>query len=76
MENNVLTDIVSQFGEIQQSGQKTKLSNPILLQELLPAEVQSFYRYSGSLTTPGCQEIVSWTVFEMPLVVSENHVSK
>lgn len=75
MENNVLNAFVSQFGEIQQSGQKANLRNPISLDELLPANLQSFYRYSGSLTTPGCQEIVSWTVFETPLVVSEKHVS-
>ncbi|KAH7703592.1 eukaryotic-type carbonic anhydrase, partial [Aphelenchoides avenae] len=35
--------------------------------ELLPADRSRFYRYEGSLTTPGCDEIVTWTVMEAPL---------
>ena len=29
-----------------------------------------FFRYEGSLTTPACDEIVIWSVFESPIVVS------
>ncbi|MAI90290.1 MAG: hypothetical protein CMK05_07370 [Ponticaulis sp.] len=39
------------------------------LNDFLPGEWES-YRYQGSLTTPPCSEIVSWTVFEHPLTAS------
>ncbi len=41
--------------------------------DLLPAANQGsdFYRYAGSLTTPGCNEIVTWTVLEKPITVKK-----
>uniref|UniRef100_A0A8C9XPA2 Carbonic anhydrase n=1 Tax=Sander lucioperca TaxID=283035 RepID=A0A8C9XPA2_SANLU len=44
----------------------------ISLAQLIPAEqnLTSFYRYKGSLTTPGCTEAVIWTVFENTIPLS------
>ena len=40
---------------------------------LLPAS-RAFYRYTGSLTTPPCSEIVTWTVYADPIEVSGTQV--
>jgi len=50
------------------------LPNPFPLQDLLPESTDSFYRYSGSLTTPECQESVTWTVFDTPITISPHQV--
>ncbi len=44
------------------------------LKSLLPGD-WSAYRYHGSLTTPPCSEIVSWTVFERPLTASRDQIA-
>lgn len=36
--------------------------------------LKDFYRYEGSLTTPMCNEVVVWTVFEGPVEVSSDQV--
>ena len=33
------------------------------------SDLQGFYHYEGSLTTPDCQEIVQWIVMDRPLYV-------
>lgn len=41
---------------------------------LLPRDRTIFYRYHGSLTTPGCQESVIWTIMAEKLTISEQEV--
>jgi carbonic anhydrase len=44
------------------------------LMGLLPND-KSFYRYNGSLTTPGCEQVVTWTVFANAVEVSDAEVT-
>lgn len=37
---------------------------------LLPAHLDEYYRYDGSLTTPPCYPSVLWTVFRRPVTIS------
>lgn len=43
------------------------------LNDFLPGN-WSVFRYEGSLTTPPCSEVVSWTVFEKPLTASADQI--
>lgn len=76
--NNAYQPIVAHLKNIRTKGSKFKLSQPLQLNNFLPSRpnnVNSFYRYHGSLTTPRCLEIVEWTVFETPTTIGTGQVS-
>ncbi|KPP72607.1 hypothetical protein Z043_108380 [Scleropages formosus] len=55
---------------------KTVTVKPFPLLNLLPAQnLSQFYRYHGSLTTPPCSQAVMWTVFEVPIYVSQQQIN-
>ncbi|OWR49535.1 putative carbonic anhydrase [Danaus plexippus plexippus] len=41
------------------------------LTRLFSPNMQSFYTYHGSITTPLCQEVVTWLVMDKPLIISD-----
>jgi carbonic anhydrase len=49
---------------------------PLNLRSLLPHSGETFYRYLGSLTTPGCNEEVEWTVVPEPVQISIGNYKK
>ncbi|KAA8999206.1 carbonic anhydrase [Affinibrenneria salicis] len=53
------------------------LTTPLNIGALVPSEWrQSYYRFSGSLTTPPCSEGVRWIVLEKPATVSAAQIAK
>ena len=63
-DNPKLEPLVEALEKISQKGNKTQIKSFPLV-DLLPSNTHSFFRYNGSLTTPGCNEVVVWTVFKV-----------
>uniref|UniRef100_A0A673A8V0 Protein tyrosine phosphatase receptor type Ga n=1 Tax=Sphaeramia orbicularis TaxID=375764 RepID=A0A673A8V0_9TELE len=47
--------------------EKETFLEPFVLKDLLPSSLGSYYRYTGSLTTPPCSKVVEWLVFSRPI---------
>ncbi|XP_031613419.1 receptor-type tyrosine-protein phosphatase gamma [Oreochromis aureus] len=45
-----------------------------VLRDLLPSSVDSYYRYTGSLTTPPCSKVVEWIIFSRPVYLSHSQL--
>lgn len=50
------------------------MNNSITLSSLIPKNTDTFYTYKGSLTSPPCNEVVTWIIFSMPVKISFRQV--
>jgi len=75
-DNPNLNPIIESLEKIKEARSLTNASTCFPLTNLLPTDPSSFYRYSGSLTTPGCNEIVTWSVLHHPQQVSEQQLER
>ncbi|CAH1240458.1 CA12 [Branchiostoma lanceolatum] len=74
-DNAGLNSIVSNIGNAAYAGNGSDFTQTFPFDGFLPADRSRFYRYSGSLTTPGCNEIVVWTVFEDTIKISRSQLT-
>lgn len=72
-----LRKLFSAVPAIVEYGSEVELPGSMTLGQLLgDLNTSDFYTYKGSLTTPECNEAVTWTVFAQPLPISLSDISK
>ncbi|CAB4058627.1 CA [Lepeophtheirus salmonis] len=72
---SILDPLINKLRYIQQEGTKTCVKS-LVLKNLLPLDLNTFYSYEGSLTTPKCNEIVTWTVFKKRHSISSGQLDE
>ncbi|XP_034028102.1 carbonic anhydrase 6 [Thalassophryne amazonica] len=74
-ENTYYSDFINNLDNIKYAGQTMNISS-INVRSMLPENLNNFFRYQGSLTTPPCFESILWTVFDTPITLSRNQIRK
>ena len=72
--NDKLETLIKAVEKVRDQGSNARIENGVRLENMLPDNTSKFYRYNGSLTTPGCNEIVVWTVFKKQVVISQDQM--
>ncbi|XP_010614685.1 carbonic anhydrase 14 isoform X12 [Fukomys damarensis] len=74
-ENPAYEHILSHLHEVSHKDQTTSVP-PFSVRELLPPQLEQFFRYNGSLTTPPCYQSVLWTVFNRRAQISVGQLER
>ncbi|XP_036071043.1 carbonic anhydrase 4 isoform X1 [Oryzias melastigma] len=70
-----LDTVIAALGLVQNNGSTTVIPNFHLSDIIPPAsDLHHYYRYVGSMTTPGCEHAVAWTVFHRTLPISSRQL--
>ncbi|XP_074869972.1 carbonic anhydrase 4 isoform X2 [Carettochelys insculpta] len=74
-ENQKYGPLIEKLKDVAHKGNKTGM-DALPLGSLIPPKdkLGGYYRYSGSLTTPSCNETVVWTIFKESITLGENQV--
>ncbi|CAL8335766.1 unnamed protein product [Merluccius merluccius] len=65
---------IAAHGWLKVNLEKETFLEPFVLKDLLPSSLGTYYRYTGSLTTPPCSKVVEWILFSRPVYVSYKQV--
>ncbi|KAM9506620.1 carbonic anhydrase 6-like [Salvelinus alpinus] len=74
-ENTYYSDFINNLEKVKYAGQSLNIST-LNVRSMLPENLNHFFRYQGSLTTPPCYESILWTVFDTPITLSHNQIRK
>ncbi|KAM4613068.1 receptor-type tyrosine-protein phosphatase gamma [Polymixia lowei] len=68
-DNPAVDPIIQGLKGVVHHEKETNLKS-FILRDLLPSSLNSYYRYTGSLTTPPCSKVVEWIIFSRPVYLS------
>ena len=63
-DNHAYDNIINNLVSIRNKSASVEIE-PFDMSKLFPHDLDEFYRYQCGLTTPACNEIVTWTVFKV-----------
>ncbi|XP_077334361.1 carbonic anhydrase 9 isoform X2 [Lithobates pipiens] len=72
-ENKDYQNLLSHLEEVKEAGQSREIPG-FDIRGLLPQQLDRYYRYNGSLTTPPCYQTVNWTIFNQTIFLSEDQL--
>ncbi|XP_030152388.1 carbonic anhydrase 4 isoform X2 [Lynx canadensis] len=74
--NDGFQPLVEALSYVPRPKMNTTMNDSISLLDLLPKKetLRHYFRYLGSLTTPGCEEKVVWTVFQERIQLHKDQV--
>ena len=62
--------------DVASLGKKSLGTDQFDLMKVLPKDLEHFYAYGGSLTTPPCTEGVQWIVLKEPIELSKAQIGR
>ncbi|XP_067113860.1 carbonic anhydrase IV c [Osmerus mordax] len=70
-----INTLIEALGKVRQNG-TSSLVTGFRLSDIIPCAktLHSYYRYVGSMTTPGCDQAVVWTLFHQTLLISHSQL--
>ncbi|XP_041429479.1 carbonic anhydrase 14 [Xenopus laevis] len=74
-DNPAYANILRHLDNIRYAGQSISVPS-FNVRHLLPENLEDYFRYQGSLTTPPCYQSVLWTVFYHPVEISRSQLEK
>nr|BAU61548.1 carbonic anhydrase XIV [Xenopus laevis] len=74
-DNPSYANILRHLDNIRYAGQSISVPS-FNVRHLLPENLEDYFRYQGSLTTPPCYQSVLWTVFYHPVEISRSQLEK
>ena len=72
--NPAYEELTKMLATIIKSESNATFISPPALRGLLSDNLEEYYVYNGSLTTPPCNEVVTWLDFQVPIPLSHNQV--
>ena len=66
--------VIKTLSDVKAEGSHASIKRNFSLTSLLPKQFNGLYAYKGSLTTPPCNEAVTWFIIEQRMTISDRQV--